>query len=716
MNPDHLADTLELSEDQLRLLELLLEDEGVVTTDADAVVPRTGDGPAPLSFAQRRLWFIHRLERESAAYNVPVALRLRGRVDPPLLRRCLAEVVRRHEVLRTVFEERDGEPVQRVLEPGPVAMAVTDLSGLPTAEREAAVRRAMRQEAARPFDMERGPLLRAGLLRTAPGEAVVLLTMHHVVSDEWSTAVLVREVSALHDAFARGAPSPLPELPVQYADFAVWQRERMDDEALERQLDYWRGRLAGAPPLLDLATDRPRPAVPGSAAASRPFALSAGTSRALRALARAEGTTLFAVLLAGWQALLGRWSGQDDVSVGTPVANRPRAELEGLVGFFVNTLVMRAELGGDPTVRDLLARTRRAVVEAQEHQDVPFERVVEALGAGRSLRHAPLFQVLFTLQNALPGEALRLDGVEMEPLHTESGSAKFDLVLELADEGERISGRAEYRAELWDPDTVDRMLAHYATLLEGMAADPERRLSRIAIIGAEERRRVVEEWNATARAYPRGACVHELFEAQADLAPDAPALRWARGEMSFAELERRANRIAHRLRALGVGPDDRVGLHLERGPELVAAVLGILKAGAAYLPLDPRYPAGRLALMLDDSGARALVTQASLEAALPDTDARVLRVDADAAELAAESGARSPPSASTSPSRRSSPACARAERWCWWTRPPAGTPPPCSAWWSGRGWSGCSCPSRRSSSWRRRRRSAASAPRRCARW
>ncbi|HEX8275245.1 MAG TPA: non-ribosomal peptide synthase/polyketide synthase [Longimicrobiaceae bacterium] len=640
MNPDHLADTLELSEDQLRLLELLLEDEGVVTAGADAVVPRPGDGPAPLSFAQRRLWFIHRLEPESAAYNVPVALRLRGRVDPPLLRRCLAEVARRHQVLRTVFEERDGEPAQRVLEPGPVAVAVADLSGLPPGEREAATRRAMREEAARPFDLERGPLLRAALLRTAADEAVVLLTMHHVVSDEWSTAVLVREMSALHGAFARGAPSPLPELPVQYADFAAWQRERLGEEALERQLDYWRGRLAGVPPLLDLPTDRPRPAVPGRGAASRPFALSGPTSRALRELACAGGTTTFAVLLAGWQALLARWSGQDDVCVGTPVANRPRAELEGLVGFFVNTLVMRAELGGDPTVRELLARTRDAVVEAQEHQDVPFERVVEALGAGRSLRHTPLFQVLFTLQSALPEEALRLDGVEMEALHTESGSAKFDLVLELADGGERIAGRAEYRAELWDADTVDRMLAHYAALLEGMAADPERRLSRITTVGAEERRLLVEAWNATAEAYPRALCVHELFEAQADRAPDAPALRWAGGEMAFAELERRANRVAHRLRALGVGPDDRVGLCLERGPELIAAVLGILKAGAAYLPLDPGYPAGRLALMLADAGARALVTQASLEAALPDTDARVLRVDADAAELEAESGGR----------------------------------------------------------------------------
>ncbi|MET0398243.1 MAG: non-ribosomal peptide synthase/polyketide synthase, partial [Longimicrobiaceae bacterium] len=642
MNPDHPSDTLELSQDQLRLLELLLEDEGVVTSGADAIVPRAGSGPAPLSFAQRRLWFIHRMDPAGVAYNVPVALRLRGRADAPLLERCLTEVVRRHEVLRTVFEERDGEPLQRVLEPGPVALSVADLSGLPPEEREAAVRRETRAEAARPFDLERGPLLRAALLRTAADEAVVLLTMHHIVSDEWSTAVLVREVSALYEAFSRGSPSPLAPLPVQYADFAAWQRARLDDAEMERQLAFWRGRLAGASPLLDLPTDRPRPAVPGSAAASRPFALPRRVADAVRALSLAEGTTLFATLLAGWQALLARWSGQDDVSVGTPVANRPRAEVEGLIGFFVNTLVMRAELGGDPTVRELLERTRAAVLEAQEHQDVPFERLVEALGAARSLRHAPLFQVLFTLQNALPDGALRLDGVEMEPLPTESGSAKFDLVLELTDAGDGIAGRAEFRTELFDPATVDRMLEHYAALLEGMAAHPGRRLSEIATVGPEERRRLVEEWNDTAEAYPRGACVHELFEAQAARTPGAAAVRWAGGELGFAELDRRASRLAHRLRGMGVGADDRVGIHLERGPEMMAALLGILKAGAAYLPLDPRYPAERLAYMAADSGARVLVTQASLAGTLPEFAGRLVLVDS-ATEHEPEAGASSLP-------------------------------------------------------------------------
>ncbi len=632
MNPDHQSDTLELSQDQLRLLELLLEDEGVVTSGTDAITPRAEDGPAPLSFAQRRLWFIHRMDPAGAAYNVPVALRLRGRVDPPLLERCLTEVVRRHEVLRTVFEEQDGEPVQRVLEPGPVAMSAADLSGLAPAERDAAVRREMREEATRPFDLERGPLLRAALLRAAPDEAVVLLTMHHIVSDEWSTAVLVREVSALYEAFSRGAPSPLAPLPVQYADFAAWQRARLDDAEMERQLAFWRGRLAGASPLLDLPTDRPRPPVPGSAAASRAFALPPRLAHAVRALSLAEGTTLFATLLAGWQALMARWSGQDDVSVGTPVANRPRAEVEGLVGFFVNTLVMRAELGGDPTVRELLERTRAAVLEAQEHQDVPFERLVEAMGAARSLRHAPLFQVLFTLQNAPPDGALRLEGVEMEPLPTESGSAKFDLVLELTDSGDGITGRAEYRTELFDPATVDRLLEHYAALLEGMAADPGRRLSEIATVGPEERRRLVEEWNDTGEAYPRGACVHELVEAQAARTPDAAAVRWAGGELGFAELDRRANRLAHRLRGMGVGADDRVGIHLERGPEMMAALLGILKAGAAYLPLDPRYPAERLAYMVADSGARVLVTQEALAGRLPEFTGRVVLVDGDDGE------------------------------------------------------------------------------------
>ncbi|HEX2091347.1 MAG TPA: amino acid adenylation domain-containing protein, partial [Longimicrobiaceae bacterium] len=640
MELDPLTDVLELSPEQLQLLALLLEDEGIGASAPDPIPRRRGSRPLPLSFAQQRLWFLQRLEPESAAYNVPVALRLRGALEVATLERTLTEIVRRHEALRTVFAEAGGEPVQVVLAPEPATIPVAELAGLPEGAREAEVRRLARAEAARPFDLERGPLLRVRLLQLGAAESVLLLTLHHIVSDEWSTGVLVREVSALYRAFARGESSPLPELPVQYADYALWQREQLSGETLERQLAYWRERLAGAPPLLELPTDRPRPETPGGEAASRPFALPPRTTAALRALAHAGGTTLFATLLAGWQALLGRWAGEEEVCVGTPVANRGRAELEGVIGFFVNTLVMRLDLSGDPTVRELLERTRAAVVEGQENPDLPFERLVEELGAGRTLRHTPLFQVLFTLQNAARPETLRLDGVELEPLPTESGRAKFDLVMELTDDGERITGRAEYRTELFDGATVDRMLGHYAALLAGMAADPGRRVSGIPVMGAEERGRVTREWNATGAAYPVGACLHHLVEAQAERTPGAVAVSGEGGELTYAELEGRANRLAHHLRTLGVGVDARVGLCVERGPEAMVGVLGILKAGAACVPLDPGYPAERLASMLENAGAAVVVTQERPASRLPDTGAVRVRLDADAPEIARRSGAR----------------------------------------------------------------------------
>ncbi|HEX7239095.1 MAG TPA: amino acid adenylation domain-containing protein, partial [Longimicrobiaceae bacterium] len=446
-------------------------------------------------------------------------------------------------------------------------------------------------------------------------------------SDEWSTGVLVRELSALYDAFSRGEPSPLPELPIQYVDYAVWQRRTLSEEALEAQLAFWRERLAGAPPVLELPTDHPRPDRPTMEAGSRPFVLDAGTSAAFRALAHAEGATLFAAGLAAWQALLARWSGQDDVLVGTPVANRGRAELEGLIGFLVNTLVLRADFSEDPTVRQLLARTRTAVWDAQENQDVPFERLVEELVPERSLAHSPLFQVMFSFQGAAGEDVLRLGGVEMELLDTETGRAKFDLLLSVVDAGERIVGRAEYRAELFDGATVERLLEHYAALLAGMAADPERRVSEIGLLGEAERRRVVEEWNATERAYPSLLPVHEGFAAQTRRTPDAVAVRWAGGTQSYADLERESNRLARHLRRRGVGAEARVGICMERGPEMVAAVLGVLKAGAAYVPLDPEYPAERLAWMLEDSGAAVLLATRSVAERLPSHAVDTVLVD-----------------------------------------------------------------------------------------
>ncbi len=599
-------------------------------TSAPPLVPVERDGPLPLSFAQQRLWFIDQLEPGSAAYNMPAALRIRGALDTDALRRALDEIVARHESLRTRFAGAEGEPVQVIEPAGYAALAEVDLRALPEDVREREVRARAAAEAARPFDLAAGPLLRSTLLRLGADDHALLFTMHHVVSDGWSLGVLVREVTTLYDAFARGAESPLAPLPVQYADYAVWQRAWLTGDVLDAQLGYWRTKLDGAPPVLELPTDRPRPAVPGSRGATHDFSLPDETARALRALCRESGATLYMGLLAGLQLLLGRYAGTDDLVVGSPVANRTRLETEGLIGFFANTLALRGDLSGDPTVRDLLGRVRETVLEAQAHQDLPFERLVEALAPERSLQHAPLFQVLFVLQDAETW-SLRMGDAALSTIDPDAEIAKFDLQLTVVEEAGRVHGRFSYRTELWDAGTMERAAEHLRRLLAGMAAGPERRISALDLLPEAERALVLHGWNATGADYPRDATIHGLFEAQADRTPHAPAVIPRDGEpLTYAELETRANRLAHHLAALGVVPDDRVGLCLERGPEMMAAVLGILKAGAAYVPLDPAYPAERLAYMLENSAARVLLTQSSLADALPASGAAVLRVDADA--------------------------------------------------------------------------------------
>ncbi|MET0396030.1 MAG: amino acid adenylation domain-containing protein, partial [Longimicrobiaceae bacterium] len=599
----------------------------------------------PLSFAQQRLWFIHQFAPESAAYNMPHPLRLRGALDVGALRRSLAALVARHEALRTVFAVVDGEPVQVVHDDASVTLPVADLSGLAAAARDAETRRLIGEETLRPFDLARGPLMRALLLRAGAEEHAVLFTLHHIVADGWSLGVLVREVSALYGAFSLGEAPRLAPLPIQYGDYAAWQRAWLAGEALERQVGWWRERLAGAPPLLEVPTDRPRPVVMSEAGASRPFALSAEVSAALAELSRREGATLFMTLLAGWQALLSRWSGQTDVVVGTPLAGRTRLETEGLIGMFVNTLALRAELRDGADFRALLGQVRETTLGAYAHQEVPFEKLVEELRVERSLRYTPIFQALFALQNIEPG-TLEMGAVEVEPLSREEETAKFDLSLVLAEEGGRLGGVLSYRAALWEPATIGRMTEHLRVLLEGIAAAPERPVAELPLMPAEERAQVLERWNATAADRPRGLGFHELFEAHARRAPDAPALVFAGATVSYAELDHWGERLAGRLRGLGVGPEARVGVCLERGPALVASLLGVLKAGGAYVPLDPEYPADRLAFMLADSGVRVVVTHGALAERLPGFDGEVVLLDgiggpgseAESAQQAAASG------------------------------------------------------------------------------
>ncbi|HET7233763.1 MAG TPA: amino acid adenylation domain-containing protein [Longimicrobium sp.] len=604
---------------------------------AGGIRRRTGTEPVPLSFAQQRLWFVDRLEPGNMAYNTPIVLRLRGRLDRGVLARSLSEVVRRHETLRTSFPLLNGEPVQAVAPAAPLPLPVMDLSTLPANEREREARRLAGEEAARPFSLELGPLLRVTLLRLAPEEHVVLFTVHHVISDAWSIRVLMRELTVLYDAFSRGEPSPLPELPVQYADYTLWQRERVSGALLGEQLAYWRKALAGAPPVLELPTDRPRTPWPDPAGAVLPFFLPAETGRALAEVAQREGATLFMVMMAAWQLLLGRWAGQDDVVVGSPIANRTRREVEGLIGLFANTLALRGDLSGDPTFVELLGRVREATLGAHAHQDLPFERLVQELDVDRDAASSPLFQAMLVFGSVHAHDTLRMGDVEVLGEETGTGSAMFDLLLQMSEYEGVIQGTLDYRTSLFDATTIARLLGHYRMLLEAVAADPSRRISALPLLTADERRRVVTDWNATAAEYPADACIHHLFAQAAARAPDAPAVAFAGGSLSYAELDARSNRLARHLRGLGVGPETRVGISLERGPEMMAAVLAVLKAGGAYVPVDPAYPAERIAWMLADAAAPVLLTTAELAERLPSTGARVVRVDADAAAIAAES-------------------------------------------------------------------------------
>ena len=620
------AEELEKLSPERRLLLRKLLEERASAKRAPEIRRREGDGPVPLSFAQQRLWFIDRLEPGTSAYNMPAPLRFRGDLDARVLRRALSEIVRRHESLRTVFEMAEGEPAQRVLPPFPVALPAVDLERLAAPDRERELGRLVADEAESPFDLARGPLLRSVLVRLGAGESAVLFTLHHIVSDGWSMGVLVGEVSALYGAFSRGEPSPLPELPLQYPDYALWQREHVAGERLEAQVRYWKERLAGAPPLLELPTDRPRPPVEDPRGAVAVCVVPPETVRGLQSLARAEGGTLFMVLLGGIQALLWRWSGQDDVLVGSPTANRTRVEMEGLIGFFVNTLVLRTDLSGDPTFRELLGRAKETTLGAQANQDVPFERLVEELQPERSLAHSPFFQVLFALQNADAG-SLELGELAMRPIEAGGGTAKFDLTLNAEERNDAVVVSVSYRAVLWDPPTIERMMAHLRALLAGMASSPSDRVGSVELLTPGEREQVLRAWNATDAEYAVEGGLAGLIEAQAARTPDAVAAAFGEETLTYAELGRRAGRLAERLRVLGAGPDARVGLCVERSLEMVVGVLAVVRTGAAYVPVDPAYPEDRVAFMLEDAGIPVLLTQARIAARLPRTGAAVVCLD-----------------------------------------------------------------------------------------
>nr|WP_161974662.1 non-ribosomal peptide synthetase [Albitalea terrae] len=573
--------------------------------------------PLPLSFAQQRLWFLAQMEGASQAYHMAGGFRLSGTLRRTELRRALERLVARHETLRTRFEMVDGQPVQRIAPPGAgFTLRKHDLSGHPDAAAELA--RLCAEEAAAPFDLQAGPLIRGRLVRLGDTEHALLVTMHHIVSDGWSIGVMAREMTALYAAYSQGETEPLPDLAIQYADYAAWQRRWLEGDLVQAQVAYWRDRLQGAPALLELPTDRPRPLQEDHAGAVVDFELDPSLTQALKALGQRHGTTLFMNLLAAWATLLGRLAGQEDVVVGTPVAHRTRAEVEPLIGFFVNTLALRLDLSGTPTVGDLLQQVKARTLQAQQHQDLPFEQLVEILRPARSLAHNPLFQVMFAWQNNDSGE-IRLPGLQVLPMDTPHTSTLFDLRLDMWERDGRIAGSLEYATSLFDRATVERTLGYLRRLLEAMVQDDTQALARVPLMDASERRRVLLDWNATETAWPHDAsdaCIHELFEKQVQRTPQAVAVVCGSESLSYAELNRRANRLAHFLRACGVGPDARVALCVERGIDMVTAVLAILKAGGAYVPLDPAYPAERLAWTIEDSAPALLLTHAAVGADL----------------------------------------------------------------------------------------------------
>ena len=582
---------------------------------APPLVPILREGPMPLSFAQQRLWFLAQLEPDSWFYNLSFGIRLTGPMDVAALQHSFLQVSRRHDMLRTTFSRLDGRPVQRIAGDVTVPFTMVDVSSPAGIGLEEEIRRLATEEAQRAFDIEQGLLWRVLVLRISEQDHVLLVTLHHVIADGWSLNLLLGDMVSAYGAMRAGRPSPFPPPRLQYVDYAAWQRGWLTGDVLDRELAYWKKTLHGAPAVLALQTDHPRPAVQTFRGARQILTLAPTLTTALHALSRRQGTTLFMTLLAAFQVLLHRYSGETDISIGSPIANRTTLEVEDLIGFFVNTIVLRTDLSGNPRFLDLLARVRETVLGAQDHQDVPFEHVVEALHPARDLSHAPLFQVMFALQT-LGAQTLEVPDLNIDMLEIDPGSAKFDLSLELTLEPDGLTGFFEYNTDLFDPSTIQRMAAHLEQLLAAILAKPESRLAELSMMGAAERATVVTQWNATARAYPMELTLPELIAAQAEATPAAIAVQDDAGTLTYGELLARANQVAQALRAQGVGPETFVGIAMERSLDLVVGLLGILQTGAAYVPLDPSYPTDRLAFMLADSQVATLLTHEALVAQL----------------------------------------------------------------------------------------------------
>jgi len=633
----------ELRERKVELLHYLHH----ANADPDAIMapipPVPRDAPLPLSFAQQRLWILDRLDPGNPAYNLPAAVRLKGALDSRVLEQSINEVIRRHEALRTSFGDFEGQPIQVIAPALILSLPIIHIQEMPLMQREAEAQRLAREESQRTFKLTEGPLLRMRLLRMDEKEHVLLIIPHHIVFDGWSVRVLIREVAALYTAFIKGKPSPLPNLPIQYADYAVWQRQRVQGELLDRELFYWRQQLTGIT-ALELMTDRPRPAVQTSGGARAPMDFPPILVKGLKELSQKEGVTLFMTLLAVLQVLLYRYTGQEDITVGTPVANRQRVDTESLIGFFVNTLVLRTNLEGNPTFREILGRVRPMVLQAQAHQELPFERLVEELRLERDLSRTPLFQTAFSMQSlqSMPTGSLQVPGLTMSSWSVDSGTAQFDLTLFVTETEQSLTASLVYNTDLFDAGTIARLAGHFRTLLEGIVAtqeSPGQRLSSLPLLTEAEQHQLLVEWNNTRVAYPKDRCIHELFEAQVERTPDAVAVVFENQNLTFQKLNQQANQLAHHLRELSIGAGACVGVCMERTPAMIIALYGILKAGGAYVPLDPAYPDARLAFMMADARMAAVLVGAGAQDRFPQRDVMMICPDKEYEKIAHQSEA-----------------------------------------------------------------------------
>ncbi|MGE8383637.1 MAG: condensation domain-containing protein, partial [Pseudomonas putida] len=594
-----------LSPKERQALAALLKRKGINLYGVTPVLPRTPDETMTLSYAQQRLWFLWQLEPQSTAYNLSTVLRLTGNLDLAALEQAFSTVIGRHEILRTRFVETASGVVQEV-------SAEVDFRLSTDSIQASALQAVIGSKLGHRFDLAKGELLQAHVLRLADDDHVLVLVQHHIVSDGWSMAIMVEELVQAYEASCRGLVPALPGLAIQYADYAIWQRNWMEAGEQERQLAYWQQTLGGEQPVLELPLDRPRPAVQDFAGARKVLELDDRLTHQLRALAQGSGVTMFMLLLASFQALLHRYSGQPDIRVGVPTANRTRVETERLIGFFVNTQVLRSTFTGELSVTSLLAAVKKSVLEAQAHQDLPFEQLVEALQPERSMSHTPLFQVMFNHQAAMLGQGRELPGLRVENVESEGQAAQFDLSLDTFEQGDRLTARLSYASALFDAATAERLLGHWRNLLIAMAKAPSARIAELPIMSEAEHEQVLLRLDRRDCIVLENEPVQVRIERQAALQPDAVALICEAQHLTYSQLNRRANRLAHRLRHAGVGPEVLVGLCVERGLDMVVGLLAVLKAGGAYVPLDPRYPHDRLGYMIEDSGIELLLTQQAL--------------------------------------------------------------------------------------------------------